>query len=91
MHTKTEETPGPRHSPAHIRAAWDGTGSMEDASRALGFSRTKGYDLIRSGRFPCRVLCIGRKTRVVTAPLLRVLESGDPEYNEVRTGCHPAS
>ncbi|MFJ3890830.1 helix-turn-helix domain-containing protein [Streptomyces rubrogriseus] len=88
MPTKSEETlSSPRYSPAHIRATWDGTGSVEDASRALGFSRAKGYDLIRSGQFPCRVLRIGRKTRVVTASLLRVLESGDPEYSDACTGC----
>ncbi|GFE13299.1 hypothetical protein Sgleb_13460 [Streptomyces glebosus] len=52
---------------------------MEDASQALGFSRAKGYDLVRRGDFPCRVLRIGRSTRVVTASLLRVLESGEPE------------
>ncbi len=61
---------------------------MEDASTALGFSRSKGYALIRNGEFPCRVLRIGRKTRVVTASLLRVLESGVPEYNDARTGSH---
>ncbi|MFF7899752.1 helix-turn-helix domain-containing protein [Streptomyces sp. NPDC088817] len=91
MHTKIDETLGPRYSPAHIRATWHGTGSVEDASRALGFSRAKGYDLIRSGQFPCRVLRIGRNTRVVTASLLRVLESGDPEYNDARIGCRPTS
>jgi hypothetical protein len=58
---------------------------VEDASRALGFSPAEGYDLLRSGQFPCRVLCIGRKTRVVTVSLLRVLESGDPEYDDART------
>ncbi|MFF5546829.1 helix-turn-helix transcriptional regulator [Streptomyces sp. MB22_4] len=89
MHTQIEETLGPRYSPAHIRATWDGTGSVEDASKALGFSRAKGYDLIRNGQFPCRVLRIGRRTRVVTASLLRVLESGDPEYNDARAGCRP--
>ncbi|WGD44826.1 helix-turn-helix domain-containing protein [Streptomyces cathayae] len=70
----------------HIRATWDGTGSVADASRALGFSRAKGYDLVRRGEFPCRVLRIGRTTRVVTASLLRVLESGEPEYNGARAG-----
>ncbi|MGW1814985.1 helix-turn-helix domain-containing protein [Streptomyces sp. NPDC002125] len=89
MHTEIDETLGPRYSPHHIRATWDGTGSVEEASRALGFSRAKGYDLIRSGQFPCRVLCIGRKTRVVTASLLRVLESGDPEYNNAHIGRLP--
>ncbi|MFD0169145.1 hypothetical protein ACFVJH_34145 [Streptomyces decoyicus] len=53
--------------------------------RALGYSRAKGYDLARRGEFPCRVLRIGRSTRVVTASLLRVLESGEPEYNSARS------
>jgi hypothetical protein len=61
--------------------SWDGTGSVADASRALGFSRANGYDLVRRGEFPCRGLRVGRTTRVVNASLLRVLESGDPEYN----------
>ncbi|EPY92500.1 hypothetical protein K530_52925 [Streptomyces noursei CCRC 11814] len=50
-----------------------------------------GYDLIRNGQFPCRVLRIGRKTRVVTASLLRVLESGDPEYNDAGDRRAPTS
>ncbi|MEU3752658.1 hypothetical protein AB0H17_07780 [Streptomyces olivoreticuli] len=58
---------------------------MEDASKAFGFSRAKGYDLIRREEFPCRVLRIGRSTRVVTASLLRVLDSGEPEYNGTNT------
>ncbi|MFJ5949487.1 helix-turn-helix domain-containing protein [Streptomyces noursei] len=91
MHTEIDETLGPRYSPARIRATWDGTGSVEDASKALGFSRAMGYDLIRNGQFPCRVLRIGRKTRVVTASLLRVLESGDPEYNDAGDRRAPTS
>ncbi|MGW9399185.1 helix-turn-helix domain-containing protein [Streptomyces sp. NPDC055642] len=91
MPTKIDETRGSHYSPAHIRATWDGTGSVEDASRALGFSRAKAYDLIRSGQFPCRVLRIGRKTRVVTASLLRVLDSGVPEYNDAGGECRPTS
>jgi hypothetical protein len=75
---------GARYSPTSIRATWDGTGSVEDASRALGFSRAKGYGLARRGEFPYRVLRICRSTRVVTASLLRVLESGEPEYTSAR-------
>ncbi|GAO11113.1 helix-turn-helix transcriptional regulator [Streptomyces lydicamycinicus] len=86
MHELTNETQGARYSPTSIRATWDGTGSVKDASRALGFSRAKGYDLVRRGEFPCRVLRIGRSTRVVTASLLRVLESGEPEYSGGHTG-----
>jgi len=85
LHGQTNEVRGTCYTPTHIRATWDGTGSVEDASRALGFSRAKGYELVRRGEFPCRVLRIGRTTRVVTASLLRVLESGEPEYNGART------
>ncbi|MFJ6571203.1 helix-turn-helix domain-containing protein [Streptomyces sp. NPDC091292] len=81
MHSQSHELQGSKCSPARIRATWDGTGSVADASRALGFSRAKGYDLVRRGEFPCRVLRVGHTTRVVTASLLRVLESGEPEYN----------
>ncbi|MFE4336348.1 helix-turn-helix domain-containing protein [Streptomyces sp. NPDC056831] len=84
MHTQSNELQGTQYSPTRIRATWDGTGSVEDASKALGFSRAKGYDLVRRGEFPCRVLRVGRTTRVVTASLLRVLESGEPEYNGAR-------
>ncbi|MCG0061845.1 hypothetical protein L0F81_00830 [Streptomyces tricolor] len=46
---------------------------------------------MRRGEFPCRVLRIGRTTRVVTASLLRVLESGEPEYNGAHTSrCTPS-
>ncbi|MGZ2358617.1 hypothetical protein LRE75_18255 [Streptomyces sp. 372A] len=46
---------------------------------------------MRRGEFPCRVLRIGRATRVVTASLLRVLESGEPEYNGAPAGdCTPS-
>nr|WP_190019118.1 helix-turn-helix domain-containing protein [Streptomyces lucensis] len=60
---------------------WSGTASVKDAAEAFGFSRSKSYDLVRRGEFPCRVLPIGRTARVVTASLLRVLESDEPEYN----------
>ncbi|MCF3960588.1 helix-turn-helix domain-containing protein [Streptomyces fuscigenes] len=46
---------------------------VETASRALGISRSHGYNLARSGTFPCTVLRAGRSFRVVTADLRRVL------------------
>ncbi len=85
MHKLSNEQQDAPYSPSHIRATWGGTGTVQDASRAFGFSRSKGYDLVRRGEFPCRVLRVGRTTRVVTASLLRVLESGEPEYS----GLHP--
>ncbi|WP_344606880.1 helix-turn-helix domain-containing protein [Streptomyces glaucus] len=60
---------------------WSGTASVKDAAEAFGCSRSKSYDLVRRGEFPCRVLPLGRTARVVTASLLHVLESGEPEYN----------
>ncbi|MDQ0836089.1 hypothetical protein QF032_007933 [Streptomyces achromogenes] len=35
--------------------------------------RTKSYELVRAGKFPCKVIPAGRTYRVVTAHLLRVL------------------
>ncbi|MGW4906317.1 helix-turn-helix domain-containing protein [Streptomyces sp. NPDC004270] len=52
-------------SPAYIRSAWSGTVSVEEAARAFGLSRSKSYDLVRRGEFPCRVLWIGRAIRVL--------------------------
>ncbi|WP_148588725.1 DNA-binding protein [Streptomyces sp. WAC01526] len=73
-----------------MHATWDGTGSVEDASKALGFSRAKGYELARRGEFLCRVLRLRRSTRVVTASLLRALESGEPEYNSAQPATAPS-
>ncbi|WP_338117131.1 helix-turn-helix domain-containing protein [Streptomyces viridochromogenes] len=83
MPSHSSATQHGQFSPAHIRATWSGTASVEEAAQAFGLSRSKSYDLVRRGEFPCRVLRIGRATRVVTASLLRVLESGEPEYNAV--------
>jgi hypothetical protein len=46
---------------------------VSTAARALGLSRSTGYELARRGDFPCRVLHIGSSYRVPTAELLRVL------------------
>ncbi|MDL4817354.1 helix-turn-helix domain-containing protein [Actinomadura opuntiae] len=43
------------------------------AGRIVGVGRTKAYQLARSGRFPCRVLRIGRNYRVCAADLIAVL------------------
>ncbi|MGW0577084.1 helix-turn-helix transcriptional regulator [Streptomyces sp. NPDC002920] len=91
MRTETAELPESKYSAARIRATWGGTGSVTDASEALGFSRATGYALVRRGEFPCRVLRVGRSTRVVTASLLRVLDSGEPEYNVAGAERHTTS
>ena len=43
------------------------------AARALGLSRSTGYELARHGQFPCRVLHVGSSYRVPTIELLRIL------------------
>lgn len=44
------------------------------AGRAFGINRDTAYKLARSGAFPCEVIQAGRRYRVVTADLLRVLQ-----------------
>ena len=46
---------------------------VSTAARALGLSRSTGYELARRGEFPCRVLHVGSSYRVPIAELLRVL------------------
>lgn len=43
------------------------------AARILGLGRSTGYELVRRGEFPCRVLRVGSSYRVPTAELLRLL------------------
>nr|WP_109280365.1 helix-turn-helix domain-containing protein [Streptomyces orinoci] len=81
MPSQSSETHHGPFSPENIRATWSGTASVAAAAQAFGLSRSKSYDLVRRGEFPCRVLPIGRTARVATTSLLRVLENGEPEYN----------
>ena len=48
--------------------------SIESACARLGIGRSLGYQLAREGRFPVRILRIGRLYRVVRADLDRVLQ-----------------
>lgn len=43
------------------------------AGRALGMGRTKAHELARSGQFPCRLIRIGKRYRVITSELLELL------------------
>lgn len=43
------------------------------AGRAFGCGRTKAYELVQRGEFPCRVLKLGLTYRVARADLFRVL------------------
>lgn len=57
----------------------DGAGptvAVPQAARALGISSWLGYELIRRGEFPVKVLRLGSRHRVPTEPLRRLLEEG---------------
>ncbi|MGI5326000.1 DNA-binding protein [Actinomadura nitritigenes] len=49
------------------------TVSVETAARAIGLGRTRAYELARQGAFPCKVIRVGAKYRVVTVDLRRLL------------------
>ena len=55
------------------------TVSVEEASAACGIGRSLGYQLAREGRFPCRVLRIGRLLKVPRADLERLLGERERE------------
>jgi predicted DNA-binding transcriptional regulator AlpA len=57
---------------------WPATVDVPSACRALGISRSHGYDAVASGKFPARVIRVGRRFRVVTADLVRLL-GGEPQ------------
>lgn len=61
------------------------TGCVAEAPKEFGCSRAKGYHLLCQGQFPCRTLRISRSTCVLTVSVLRVLDSGEPEYNGAPT------
>lgn len=61
------------------------TVSIEEACRQLGIGRTLGYELARSGSFPCRILKIGKVYRVPAAHLWSLLS---PEGVAVPAAAH---
>lgn len=54
--------------------SWPATVDLRRACEALGISASWGYELVKRGEFPCEVLQIGRRTRVLTASLLKLLD-----------------
>jgi hypothetical protein len=44
------------------------------AARLIGISRSYAYELCGRGEFPCRVIKVGNRYRVVTASLVALLE-----------------
>ncbi|EOD65617.1 DNA-binding protein [Amycolatopsis vancoresmycina] len=53
---------------------WPSTVDVATAASALGISKSYGYALAARGEFPCRVLAVGTRYRVVTASLVALLE-----------------
>lgn len=53
--------------------SWPATVDVETAARALGIGRTTAYEWIKTAQFPVRVISVGRRHRVVTAGLVRLL------------------
>ena len=46
---------------------------VETAGRLLGLGRSAAYQLVKDGQWPTPVLRLGRRWRVLTAPLLALL------------------
>jgi excisionase family DNA binding protein len=54
---------------------WPAVVSVETAAAALGVSRSYAYELARSGSFPCKIVTVGSRVRVVTSSLVELLSS----------------
>jgi predicted DNA-binding transcriptional regulator AlpA len=46
---------------------------LPTAGRAIGIGRNQAYDLAARGEFPCKVLKLGSRYKVVTSDLLQLL------------------
>ncbi len=55
-----------------------GTMNLQEAAARLGIGVTMAYQMASTGRFPCRVLKIGRIYRVPKADMERLLGERDP-------------
>ncbi|WP_200800085.1 hypothetical protein [Jatrophihabitans endophyticus] len=56
--------------------AWPPTVPIVKGGAALGYGANGTYAAYKSGDFPLQVLKIGRRLRIVTAELVRLLEAG---------------
>lgn len=54
---------------------WGPTAPIDQAVKPIGISRSYGYELARTNQFPCRVIRVGSRYRVVTSSLIALLES----------------
>jgi hypothetical protein len=52
-----------------------------EGGRALGLGRTKTYELVRTGEFPCRLLRLGSSIKVPRVELFRLLGLADDGSN----------
>jgi predicted DNA-binding transcriptional regulator AlpA len=58
---------------------WPAVVEVRRGARALGISVSWAYELIAAGEFPCRVLTVRGRSRVITASLIATLdEPGEP-------------
>lgn len=55
------------------------TVSVAFSAKCMGIGKTKAHELIKDGRFPCRVLKLGARYRVITSDLLDVLGLADSQ------------
>ncbi len=54
---------------------WPATVDIPPACSALGISRSHGYELVRRGDFPARVITLSGRYVVVTDDLIRALSA----------------
>ena len=55
---------------------WPAAVNVEQAATAVGVSRASAYQAIAEGTFPAKTVKVGRRIKVLTASLLKVLEGG---------------
>ena len=58
---------------------WPAAVSVPLAGRALGYSTSWSYQLAAQGDFPCKVITVGNRHRVVTASLIKLLEADEED------------
>jgi predicted DNA-binding transcriptional regulator AlpA len=81
MRTQETRSTTVRHAPAVARTLAalrrrPPTLDVTEAAGWLGVSRSSAYTAIANDTFPVAVVRVNRKLRVLTADLLRLLESG---------------
>lgn len=57
---------------------WPAAVDVEKAAKALGISRSTAYEWIRLREFPCAVISVRHRHKVITAGLVRLLSQTEP-------------